>query len=550
MPINLKSCLHFTLLVVIISLCLPLDSIIAPANSQSVIASSGTIRKIITWLHTENGSIKNEYGNIVQLTGVGIQEFMSGSGGVRIGNYIHDSDKYNSDQDRDYIAQYFKRIKDEGANHVRISIKLLGKWANPDEYPMYIPNLDMCVEEAAKVDLYIYFCFHCGSHYDNEFMQALIDNSAWETWDHARDAWLDAAKNIAERYQDYSNVMGFQNWGEPGWARFGRNMLDREGEPEAYATLCEEWATFNLDVAQAIHSINPKVLIFVTSPGYYAHKDVCDYYFDNPLNEPNIVYAWQDYHTYQTNKAFWKSYSSGDYSLAWEQQEEWLFKIAFRMIEKGYPVHLVEFGFRKDFSEANFEDQMAQDMYDIFLKHNMGWTQFCWGSGNSPWYLLDDDGDFTLSAELMIKNFNPNAHTKLSGDVYIALKSTDGMPAHINITEIKIVSRSQSFVDLSLIDWVMDPENTNSLYVLNSTDTNLYLENNATDINSKVTIAKLDWLKLDLLKYAYIDLTVEGSSNALILMRFFLENGNSFDVVHWQDTNTMNNLNYDLRQIT
>jgi len=372
-------------------------------NSGTVIPSSGTIKKTITWLHTENGYIKNEYGEVVQLTGVGIQEFMAGR---RIG-YSVPADENGSTQNRATVASYFKKIKDAGANHVRISIKLLQKWCNPVDYSDYIPNLDMCVEETAKLNLYIYFCFHYGSHSDDGLMQALIDNSAWGAWNNSRDDWLSTAKEIAYRYRNYKNVMGYQNQAEPGWARFGRDYLNMEGNSTVYAILCQEWASFNLDVARAIHSVNPNALVFVSSPGYYARKNVCDYYYNNPLNETNIVYAWQDYHCYQTNQPFWKSYGAGNYTLAEQQQENWLTSIAFRMSNKGYPVHLVEFGFTKDFTEISFERQMTQDMYDIFSGHKQGWSQFCWGSGNSQWYLLYDDGNLTESGQLMKQNFTP-----------------------------------------------------------------------------------------------------------------------------------------------
>ena len=102
----------------------------------------------------------------------------------------------------------------------------------------------------------------------------------------------------------------------------------------------------------------------------------------------------------------------------------------------------------------------------------------------------------------------------------------------------------KTFIPLS--DWSVDPRYTNASYVLNSTESSLYLELDATNMSSRVTIRHLDVPKLNLSDYDYVVVNVQGSGNARILMRFFLDDGSSFDVVYWKDPYTLINAPFDL----
>jgi hypothetical protein len=109
-----------------------------------------------------------------------------------------------------------------------------------------------------------------------------------------------------------------------------------------------------------------------------------------------------------------------------------------------------------------------------------------------------------------------------------------------------IFAASSQPPQIPLSGWQMDPLYTNAPYVLNSNPSSLYLELDATNTNSRVTIFNLDIPKLSLSDYAYINTTVSGTGNARILLRFFLDDGTGFDVVWWQSAATLNAIEFDL----
>jgi predicted GH43/DUF377 family glycosyl hydrolase len=155
-------------------------------------------------------------------------------------------------------------------------------------------------------------------------------------------------------------------------------------------------------------------------------------------------------------------------------------------------------------------------------------------------FFLDDGSSFDVvywgsPATLNVTRFDlsPYAGRTLTGLVYIGLMSSDGTPANINITQIAFATQAlQPLVPLS--GWQEDPQYTNATYVLSSSTLSLYLQLNAVDNSSKVAIFNLNTPKLRLSDYSSVNVTVTGTSNARILLRFFLDDGSSFDVVRSQ----------------
>jgi len=167
-------------------------------------------------------------------------------------------------------------------------------------------------------------------------------------------------------------------------------------------------------------------------------------------------------------------------------------------------------------------------------------------------FFLDDGSAFDVvywqnPATLNATRFYlaPYAGRTLSGLVYVALMSSDGTPANINITQIAFATQTLS-PSVPLSGWQEDPQYTNATYVLTSSASSLYLELDAADTNSKVAIFSLDVSRLSLSGYTYVNATVTGSTNARILLRFFLDDGSAFDVVWWQDPVALNATTFDL----
>lgn len=80
--------------------------------------------------------------------------------------------------------------------------------------------------------------------------------------------------------------------------------------------------------------------------------------------------------------------------------------------------------------------------------------------------------------------------------VCVALMSSDGTPSNINITQIALTNQAlPSSVPLS--GWQKDPQYTNASYVLTSTPSSLYVQLDATNTNSKVTIFNPNTPKLN-----------------------------------------------------
>jgi len=371
---SLKSSLIISIMLIV---CM-IASGVSLIGSQLSIPSSGKILYPLTRLHTDGGYIKNEFGQVVELTGVCWMDFNI--------EKAHIDGPQNSTY-LETIDWRLNRHKELGIGCIRISM-CQGWWVGGGEYGVtpadYQAQLDRVVQDCQKLGIYVYFVIHYGSS-GADLLQAELmadHNYRQANWAYG---WLDFLKLLTERYRDYPAFIGLQIWAEPAWG----NETDID-------VLNQKWANFSLASARAIHSVNPDLLVFVTSPGYYSWKRVSNYYLNNPLPEPNIVYAWQDYYKHQNWRSFYDNYAAGNYTLAKQQMELWLYDMAFKMVNASIaPVMYAETGWSTNLDVDPVEALVLRDTADIFAKYRQSWTLWVWWSGQ-PYDLLESDW-YTLS---------------------------------------------------------------------------------------------------------------------------------------------------------
>jgi hypothetical protein len=147
-------------------------------------------------------------------------------------------------------------------------------------------------------------------------------------------------------------------------------------------------------------------------------------------------------------------------------------------------------------------------------------------------------------------DLSPYAGRTLTGLAYVAIMSADGTSANINVLQIAFEAPTPTSPLVPLSGWTVDPLYTNAPYAISSGERNLHLELSATDTSSKVAAFNLNTPKLSLSTYAYVSTTLTGTDNARILLRFFMDNGNSFDIAYWGSPAMLNGAKFDLSPYT
>jgi PKD repeat protein len=166
-------------------------------------------------------------------------------------------------------------------------------------------------------------------------------------------------------------------------------------------------------------------------------------------------------------------------------------------------------------------------------------------------FFLDDGTGFDVvywgdPATLDAVNYDLSAYEgRTMTAVYIALMSSDGFTASIGITRIALVAEAPP-PEFPLAGWAVDSGLTNALYTLSSTPSILSLDLDAVDTASRMTIYSVAVPSVDLGGFDHIDVSVTGTSNARVLLRFFMDNGAGFDVIYWGDAATLDAINFDL----
>lgn len=99
---------------------------------------------------------------------------------------------------------------------------------------------------------------------------------------------------------------------------------------------------------------------------------------------------------------------------------------------------------------------------------------------------------------------------------------------------------------IPLSGWSIYPQYTDANYVLNSNETDLFLELRPNITESRATIVNFDMPKLNLSDYDYIFARVDGSPNSKAFIRFWSGDGTGFDILYWGNPYIANSIVFDL----
>ena len=342
-------------------------------QSSHSINSYGTIINTDTfgWLHTDGRWIKDESGNIVRFVGVCESQSM----------YRGNWDQYcRSEADPVPMAN---RMESLGVSWVRICIDY-AKWSDPVYGADYKALIDGFVHEFSSRKIYS--------------TTGMMSHSF--TTETEIPEWLNFLTELANRYQNNSGMVGIYIYNEP-----------------PYGAL--DWINWAVLGAQAVHEANPNLLILV-------HADrpnrngIDDYWRNNPINVPNVVYVYHEYYWmeyYYGHEDFTESYVAGDYVLAKQQMEQSMYDRFFKYaVEYNMPIVLEEFGFNGGQNPAGIGygnepgwPQCQIDFMDLLEKYQIPWNEYSWWVKTDTNYGLVNFDYQTLSpvGEIWIQYLNP-----------------------------------------------------------------------------------------------------------------------------------------------
>jgi hypothetical protein len=312
-------------------------------------AAETALLPTLGWLHTNGRWIEESNGTIITLAGVAWEELAY---------------KTTLDQDPAVRADQMKAM---GVNSVRLALNS-ALWASSSSYPALV---DKIIQLLAQRGIYTILDFHCGTSNQAEWTDdtkaALMASPA---------AWVNWWRVIATRYENQSAAPIYGLFNEPPYptATYSQTQLD------------QMWRNAAVQAIQAIHSINPKVVILVDGIRY-AENVVAEFY-DNPLPAVNIVYALHRYYHYDIGyETYAISYAAGNIGIARTQMEDFYQSVLFQMMNKGYPVMLEEFF---SLTSDPYWNAQLHDLYLILRKYQVGFNQWMWesfdfGLANSTW---------------------------------------------------------------------------------------------------------------------------------------------------------------------
>ena len=339
----------------------------------------------LSYLHTDGGFIKNEFGQIVYLRGCAkmCMEFVVDP----------DPGAYNVKESD------FENIKNLlGANVVRIDLALSLLFPTFDvnvSNTVYLGHMDDIVDWCGKREIYV--LFDCHGYYPQmgapeDFWNAENSGIRNPYRNMIRDFWV----FIANRYKGNPTVFGFDLYNEP-W-----NAVPAVDRPTA-----SEWKTQVEEWIDAITSVNPKLIFVIENAGCQMWGfDDWRWIRTSPIDRANIVYSphfyperapdgvWKDYVWIDLpGNTFSKDYSIHNYTVARENIEA--FTDNLWQGDLHYPVLVGEFGCFNDESGLCF----LRDFLEVCDTRGWSWTYWAWVGRPQPSYCLVEEDWTTLTQQ-------------------------------------------------------------------------------------------------------------------------------------------------------
>lgn len=351
----------------VLAITVPLSSGSQGLRSEQNILSYGSVQYQRTWLHTDGKYIKDAYGNKVILTGAGYSILEWG---------WSNPDLYMNGH---FNSELFDLFKQAGANSIRLALTMYTINQN------YLDLVDTVIGWCRERSIYVILDMHNGDpdNWTEEVILQILENPTTALPGYPL-SWIDWLEFYADRYKDDPLVSGIKIFNEPC-----------QNIPAGYTreTFFNLWRNDALMAAEAIHSINPNVLVFVW--GMFWGETLADW-SDNPLNEPNIVYCFTRHMEFDDSEPYYNHYIAGDYEKGKQEFIDlWTRNGIFTMLDLGYPIDLMEWGSQNPYYPNHEDAYLAwtEDVLKILNGSEIGFHY--WDlSGYGPYdgcLLMHDD---------------------------------------------------------------------------------------------------------------------------------------------------------------
>ena len=375
------------------------------------------------WLSTSGSDIVDSAGNVVRITGVnwfGAETDINTPHGLWTRNYQDMMDQMKEVGFNALRLPFSNAMMQPGAPAGGIDYAL-----NPDLQGLSaIGVLDAVIDYAGEIGLRVILDNH-----RNAPGGGPNGNGLWygEGGVSPQD-WLEDWEFIADRYKNNSTVIGFDLMNEPHGTTWGT------GDPAT------DWKMAAEQASEAIHAINPNVLVLVEGygDGYWWGGDLRKVATD-PLqitHMDKLVYAPHAY----PNSIYGQSWFS-DPSYPDNLVDIWDHFFGFIAEDGIAPVLVGEFGSRLE----DPKDVLWMDKFIPYLTSNdLSFTYWSWNpnSGDTGGILADD---WTTIIDEKVTLLEPSLSAPLSGG--------DGSPADTTNTVAIAVTLAEASGETVTVDW-------------------------------------------------------------------------------------------------